>query len=106
VNATTGHSYASYLLGAVSSSVINDDTVSGVTPTVAQFRTYSWWVADDYRVSKRLTLNLGLRHDIMIPYTEKNDNFTFLDPTAPNPAAGGYRSPSLRRQYCSACHQL
>ena len=86
---STGNAYASFLLGAVSSSVINDDTVSGNTPTVAQFRTYSWWVADDYRVSKRLTLNLGLRHDIMIPYTEKNDNFTFLDPTAPNPAAGG-----------------
>jgi len=86
---TTGHAYASYLLGAVSSSVINDDTVSGNTPTIAQFKTYSWWAADDFRVSKRLTINLGLRHDIMIPYTEKNDKFTFMDPNAPNPAAGG-----------------
>ena len=57
--------------------------------TVAQFSSYAWWVADDYKVTPRLTLNLGLRHDIMLPYTEANDNFTFLDPTAPNPAAGG-----------------
>jgi hypothetical protein len=86
---TTGNSYASYLLGAVSTSVINDDTVSGNTPTIAQFKTYSWWVADDFHATKRLTLNLGLRHDIMLPYREANDKFTFMDPNAPNPAAGG-----------------
>jgi hypothetical protein len=40
-------------------------------------------------VTPKLTLNLGLRHDIWLPYTEANDHFTFLDPTAPNPAAGG-----------------
>ena len=41
------------------------------------------------KVNSRLTVNLGLRHDIMLPYTEADDNFTFLDPTTPNPAAGG-----------------
>ena len=46
-------------------------------------------MADDYKVTPKLTLNLGLRHDIWLPYTEANDHFTFLDPTAPNPAAGG-----------------
>jgi len=86
---TTGNAYASYLLGAVNSSVINDDTVSGATPTIPTFTTYSYWIADDWKVNKRLTLNLGLRHDIMIPYLEKNDKFTFLDPNAPNSAAGG-----------------
>ena len=46
-------------------------------------------MADDYKLSSRLTLNLGLRYDYMLPYKEKDDHFTFLDPTAPNPAAGG-----------------
>jgi len=86
---TTGNAYASYLLGAINTSVINDDTVSGATPTIPTFTTYSYWIADDWKVNKRLTLNLGLRHDIMIPYLEKNDKFTFLDVTAPNSAAGG-----------------
>ena len=82
----TGNAYASYLLGALNSATVNQDSV---VSTVAQFSSYSWWVADDYKVTPSLTLNLGLRHDIMLPYTEANDNFTFLDPTAPNPAAGG-----------------
>ncbi len=88
----TGNAYASYLLGALNSATVNQDTV---VATVAQFSSYSYWVADDYKVTPRLTLNLGLRHDIWLPYTEANDNFTFLDPTAPNPAAGG-RPGALR----------
>ena len=82
----TGNAYASFLLGALNSATVNADSV---VLTTAQFSGYAWWVADDWRVNQRLTLNLGLRHDIMLPYEEKGDNFTFLDPTIPNPAAGG-----------------
>ncbi len=89
LNANTGNSYASYLVGALSTATVLQDTVSGSTPTTAQFSTTSFWVADDFRFSHRLTLNLGLRYDYMSPYTEKDDHFTFLDPTIPNPAAGG-----------------
>lgn len=88
----TGNAYASFLLGALNSATVNDDSV---VRTIARFSSYSWWAADDYRVNSRLTLNLGLRHDIMLPYTEGGDHFTFLDPTAPNPAAGG-RPGALR----------
>lgn len=89
INNNTGNAYASYLLGALSAGTVRDNSVSGVEPTIATFTTYSYWFADDWKVTPRLTLNLGLRHDIMIPYTEKNDKFTFLDITAPNSAAGG-----------------
>ncbi|HEX8138151.1 MAG TPA: TonB-dependent receptor [Pyrinomonadaceae bacterium] len=82
----TGNAYASFLLGALNSATVNQDSV---VQTVAQFSSYSYWVADDYKVTPRLTLNLGLRHDIWLPYTEAGDHFTFLDPNAPNPAAGG-----------------
>jgi hypothetical protein len=82
----TGNAYASFLLGALNGATVNEDSV---VLTIAKFSSYAWWVADDYKVNSRLTLNLGLRHDIMLPYTEEGDNFTFLDPTAPNPAAGG-----------------
>lgn len=88
----TGNAYASYLLGALNSATVNQDSV---VATVAQFSSYSWWVADDYKVTPRFTLNLGLRHDIWLPYTEAGDHFTFLDPNAPNPAAGG-RPGALR----------
>lgn len=82
----TGNAYASFLLGALNSATVNQDSV---VSTVAQFSSYSYWLADDFKVTPRLTLNLGLRHDIWLPYKEADNHFTFLDPTAPNPAAGG-----------------
>jgi hypothetical protein len=82
----TGNAYASFLLGALNSATVNVDSV---IVTNAKFSGYAWWVADDYKVTSRLTVNLGLRHDIMLPYTEGDDHFTYLDINAPNPAAGG-----------------
>jgi hypothetical protein len=82
-----GNAYASYLLGALNSATVNEDSI---VATVAQFSSFSWWAADDFKVTPHLTLNLGLRQDIWLPYTEANDHFTFFDPTSPNPAVGGY----------------
>jgi hypothetical protein len=82
----TGNAYASFLLGALNAATVNEDSV---VLTIAQFNAYSWWAADDYKVNSRLTVNLGLRHDIMLPYKEEGDHFTFLDINTPNPAAGG-----------------
>jgi len=87
INSASGNAYASFLLGALNSATVNQDSV---VATVAQFRSYSWWAADDWKVTPHLTFNLGVRHDIWLPYTEKDDHFTFFDPTSPNPAVGGY----------------
>jgi len=61
-----------------------------VVGTGARYRDYAWWVQDNFKVTSRLILNLGLRHDIMLPYVEVKDRQSFFDPTQPNPAAGGY----------------
>jgi len=82
-----GHAYASYLLGALNSATVNEDSI---VATVAKFSSFSWWAADDFKVNQRLTLNIGVRQDIWLPYKEANDHFTFFDPTSPNPAVGGY----------------
>jgi hypothetical protein len=64
------------------------------------------WAADDYKFSPKLTLNLGLRYDIMTPYTEKDDHFTFLI-NAPTPAEvtaerfGGNVAPDAISCHCS-----
>ena len=46
------------------------------------------WVQDDYRLSPRLTLNVGLRWDIFPSYSEVHNQYTFLNPKATNPITG------------------
>lgn len=86
LNTSTGNPYAGYLLGAVNTANIVEDSV---VETGGRFRDYSWWVQDNFRVTTRLTLNLGLRHDIWLPYVEVLNRESYFDPAYPNPAAGG-----------------
>src|SRR5262249_28766468 len=82
----TGSAYASYLLGALNAPTITEDYV---VENGGRFRNYAWWASDDFKVTPRLTLNLGLRYDIMKPYVEVKDRFSFLNSNLPNTAAGG-----------------
>lgn len=84
---TTGNSWASFLLGAPSSFNLQNDAAEG---TGARYRDYSGWVTDNFKVSNRLTLNLGLRYDIMTPFVEVYNRESFFNPTAPNSAASNY----------------
>jgi hypothetical protein len=63
-----GQSFASFLLGLPSSGQIvrrpSYDEVSS---------TYGFFVQDDWRVGPRLTLNLGLRYELEMALTEKNN---------------------------------
>ena len=47
-----------------------------------------YYVQDDFRVTKRLTLNLGMRYDLYNPYIEKHDLLANFDPTYRNPSTG------------------
>src|SRR5207245_1233577 len=49
----------------------------------------AWYVQDDIKLTPKLTLNLGLRHDLYWPMAEVNNNYSIMDPSVPNPAAGG-----------------
>ena len=85
--ATTGNAYASYLLGAVNNTSVVEDAIgetTGILPT------YAVWLQDNFKVTSKLSLNLGLRYDIMKPYTESEDRWSFMNPDLPNPAVGGF----------------
>jgi hypothetical protein len=82
----TGLGYATYLLGAVDSGSASQYAVA---ETGGRYKTYAFYAQDDFKVSSRLTLNLGLRENIWSPFNEVNNVMSFLNPTAPNPLAGG-----------------
>ena len=49
---------------------------------------FAAYAQDDYKISPKLTLNLGLRWDMYTPLVEVADRYSIMDPTRPNPRAG------------------
>jgi hypothetical protein len=82
----SGYSYASYLLGAVGGSP--SLTLQYVAEEGGRYRPVSPFVMDSWKVSDKLTLDLGLRWDYLPPYREVKDHWTFLNPSLTNAATG------------------
>jgi outer membrane receptor protein involved in Fe transport len=83
--AASGHSFASFLLGNVDSAEYNGLFVVPGN----RYRYWALFAQDDWKVTRKLTLNIGLRWEYYAPRREHNDNFSSFDPTLPNPGAGG-----------------
>ena len=92
--ASTGESFASFLLGQVDSSTQNIP----FHPMFYEAYT-SPWINDEYKATSRLTLTLGLRFDYQFARTETQDRYSTFDPNTPNPGAGGSAGrAALRRK--------
>ena len=76
-----GNGIASLLLGTPGTGRIS--TNAATTP---QSPWYGWYFQDDFKITQKLTLNLGLRYDLMLGLTERYDhncfglNFTVASP--------------------------
>jgi len=82
---TTGQAYASYLIGAPTNGTF---TLSAVPETGARFRPISPYVQDNWKVTPKLTLDLGIRYDYFPSYREVQRRFSYFDPNATNPLIG------------------
>lgn len=81
--AATGDPFASFLLGQV-------QTANYQIPAFTTWNGgyHAAFINDDFKVTTRLTLTLGLRYDYQVAFTERFNRFSSFDPTAPNPGAG------------------
>ena len=84
VSGTSGSDWASFLLGLSS---YGQMAYSGDFTYYAPY--YAWYVQDDFKVSRKLTLNIGLRYDLPVPKEERSHKNSNFCPTCPNPGAGG-----------------
>jgi hypothetical protein len=81
-SSTAGFGLASLLVGVPDSGSVSHD------PTPESSSSYwGFYVQDDWRVTPKLTLNLGYRYDFDIPRTERFDRLSFFDFDARSPLA-------------------
>lgn len=81
----TGYSYASFLVGGVSSTSATQQLIGLVG---SRFHPFALYFQDDFKATPKLTFNLGLRWDYLPTYTEAKDRWSFLNPDITNPITG------------------
>ena len=94
----TGNAFASYLLGTVSSA-----NRTGSQELRLHSTALSSYIQDDIKLNPRLTFNIGVRWDILVPFQEKNNNIVYFDSKIPNPGAGGRLGAATKFGYCMGC---
>ena len=85
VSATnSGHGFASFLLGVPAAGTLT------FTPRMFLFQRYrAGYFQDDWRITNRLSLNLGVRYEYTSPYGEKHGNIGQFDSKGTEPITGG-----------------
>lgn len=98
VDLTGGNSFASFLLGSV-------DRASRVGSQEERLRNkdFSPYVQDDIKLTQKLTVNIGLRWDLMVPFTAVGNYFVYFNSKIPNPAAGGLPGAATKFGDCTGC---
>jgi hypothetical protein len=77
----SGTAMAGILLGLPSGG-----NLGGSSPASLRHYYYAGFIQDDWKITRTLTLNIGLRYELETPYRERYDRLTYgFDYTSPNP---------------------
>ncbi|MGA2810111.1 MAG: TonB-dependent receptor [Candidatus Acidiferrum sp.] len=82
--AATGNGFASFLLGVGSGT---DNTNFAAFPATDK-NFLGWYLQDGWKVSRRVTVNLGLRYEIQTAPRERENQQNYFNFTAENPISG------------------
>jgi hypothetical protein len=85
-----GSSMASFLLGWV-----NNGGTEQIREVRQRYPYYAMYFQDDWRLTKRLVMNYGVRYEFTLGAREVDDKYTDLDPNKPNPKVNGYPGASI-----------
>jgi hypothetical protein len=80
-----GSSFASFLLG---------EAYLGRTETIRyvaqKYSYFGFYAQDDWRINRKLTINIGVRYDFTLPPVNAKDEYSDFNPTRPNAGANDY----------------
>src|SRR5258706_2671157 len=90
--ALSGKAWAKMLLGGID----NKSTDSSIPIQKPRVNYYGLFIQDDFKLSQRVTLNLGLRYEYYTPMRDADLRLSrFLDLTNPIPEFQGANTPKL-----------
>jgi hypothetical protein len=82
-NGVPGLGYASFLLG-----LPNSASIAPCTSVNWHDRGLAFYAQDNWKLTRTLTLDIGLRYDLQNPPIEDRNRISSFSPTTPNPSAG------------------
>ena len=92
----SGFPYASLLLGAV-----NSVTIAQPAETRGGRGFYAWFAQDTWKITRKLTLDYGLRWDLMTYPREQYGRSPDFSPTLANSTAGGHPGATIYEASCN-----
>jgi hypothetical protein len=82
-NTDAGWGFATFLLGAPTGGQITQDPAIS-----ASQKNTDAYLEDDYKLTKTLTLNMGVRYDVLTGFTDRHNKLAWFDKTKPDPVLG------------------
>ena len=87
-----GDSMASFMMGQMTQGCASNGCGSfeeiQFRPATTNYQ-YGFFAQDNWKVTPKLTLNLGLRYDVTLPRTDRFNHQDWFDPNATSPLNGG-----------------